>query len=209
MSSNNQNYWNEFYSNSQKMGPPSQFASFVLNEFFHYKNIVDIGCGNGRDAFFFNQYQKKVLGVDGSNKAIELNSKVAKDNINFKLFSFSKSKKISELAEYINQYYPNAIIYSRFFLHALTNDELDIFFDFLELLAFENNPICIEYRTIKDSTIKKHINNHFRNYLNPIDIEKKINLKKLKSIYFHEGTGLAKYKNEDAYVARHIILKQP
>ena len=27
----------------------------------------------------------------------------------------------------------------------------------------------------------------------------------LKSIFFKEGKGMAKYKNEDAHVARHII----
>ena len=56
----NKEYWSSFYAKSNEVPlEPSNFAVFVLKflqdspEKKSHKNILSIGCGNGRDAFFF------------------------------------------------------------------------------------------------------------------------------------------------------------
>ena len=55
------NYWNNYYGNV-KILKESSFARFIMK--FIGKNrkekkIIDIGCGNGRDSFYF--YRKKLM----------------------------------------------------------------------------------------------------------------------------------------------------
>ena len=68
-----------------------------------------------------------------------------------------------------------------------------------------NGSIFIEYRTEKDKKNQKIFKNHYRNFINPKNLENTLHKLNLKSVFFKEGKGMAKYKNEDAYVARHII----
>ena len=68
------NYWNNFYGDKKKFGE-SSFARFVLKKIKNKKNfkIIDIGCGNGRDSFFFSKKKFNVTGVDISSRAIKRN----------------------------------------------------------------------------------------------------------------------------------------
>ena len=79
------------------------------------------------------------------------------------------------------------------------------FIGLLQKLINKNGNIYVEYRTDKDKDNKKTFNNHYRNFINPKNLENILNKLNLKSIYFKEGRGMAKFKKEDAYVARNII----
>ena len=46
------NYWNNYYDNFEKF-KESSFARFVKKKIKKNSKIIDIGCGNGRDSFFF------------------------------------------------------------------------------------------------------------------------------------------------------------
>ena len=50
------NYWNNFYLKF-KLSKPTKFAIFVRKNFVKSgkKKLIDIGCGNGRDSFFFSK----------------------------------------------------------------------------------------------------------------------------------------------------------
>ena len=86
-------YWNTYYeSRGHSPTVPSQFGSFILNEFSGHQDFIDVGCGNGRDSIFFNNFGKSVLAIDGSEKVIELNKSVAEKfgwNIDFELCDLS------------------------------------------------------------------------------------------------------------------------
>ena len=53
---NIKNYWNIFYK-KKLIFKESSFARFTYNNIPKLKKrkIIDIGCGNGRDSFFFNK----------------------------------------------------------------------------------------------------------------------------------------------------------
>lgn len=61
--------WNDFYRIGQVPRLPSQFAIFVGNEVMTESlppvaSVIDVGCGNGRDAFFFARLGYDVGGLD-------------------------------------------------------------------------------------------------------------------------------------------------
>ena len=72
------NYWQNFYKNKKlqkEISYPSQFAIFSLNERNYDDTIIEFGCGNGRDSYFFSKYFKNVFAYDKSINAINLNKK--------------------------------------------------------------------------------------------------------------------------------------
>lgn len=201
------NYWQKFYKNKKiqkKILFPSQFAIFSLNEKSKEDFLIEFGCGNGRDAFFFSKYFKKVYAFDKSTNAITFNK------INFK-----KQKNLFFNYQDINNNFDNKIfktknkmIYARFFLHSLKDKEIDNFIKNCSKILLKNEKILVEYRNKKDKKNKKIFNKHYRNYLNPNEIIKKFSKEKMKNVYTIGGFGYAKYKNEDASVTRQIFIKK-
>ena len=74
--SNLENYWNKYYSKKISF-KHSSFAKFIFKFIKNkkFKTLIDIGCGNGRDSFFFASKGYKVTSVDISKEVIKLNSK--------------------------------------------------------------------------------------------------------------------------------------
>ena len=46
-------YLNEYYAKDRSQKLPSDFAKFVLEYMQKGKQLIDLGCGNGRDSIFF------------------------------------------------------------------------------------------------------------------------------------------------------------
>ena len=81
-------YWNTFYKcavNKININHPSQFAVFTVGEARDINTILEFGCGNGRDAFFFSKYFKKIYAFDSSKEIINKNNKQYSkiDNLKF------------------------------------------------------------------------------------------------------------------------------
>ena len=70
------NHWNEYYKKDGIPSYPSPFAKYVANQLNGEQNILEIGCGNGRDAKFFSAQGHNVTGIDRSNEAIDLCKKL-------------------------------------------------------------------------------------------------------------------------------------
>ena len=201
------NYWQNFYKNKKlhkKIDFPSQFAIFCTGEKLDESSIIEFGCGNGRDALFFSKYFKKVYAFDKSKFAIDYNKKSFLKNKNLSFYKYDINDKF-KLIKLRNE---KKSIYARFFLHTLNNHEIILFTKLCSSLLKKNEKVFCEYRTKKDKSKKKIFKNHFRNYLNPKNISKIFKSQKLNKIYQVEGQGFAKYKSEDAYVARQIFIKK-
>ena len=74
MKINDLSYWNKFYKIKDKRILSSNFAKFIKKKIINKKsNILEIGTGNGRDAFYFSKYCKSVIAIDQSKVAIRNN----------------------------------------------------------------------------------------------------------------------------------------
>ncbi len=48
-------YWNQYYKKGEAPSEGSTFAASVLCHIDKEHDLLELGCGNGRDAFFFSR----------------------------------------------------------------------------------------------------------------------------------------------------------
>lgn len=175
-------YWDNFYKNF-KEEKPSDFARFIFESEIIGKNdwILDIGCGNGRDAIFFKRFYKNVFGVDSADL----------DIIEFECFK-------SDIQEFIKKSCCFDVVYSRFFFHSIPPELTQ------KIIEWNKNWIVAEFRVKED--IPLLFKDHER-YL--VDAEWfKAMLEKTHDIhYFQISKGWSKYMGEDPLLAR-VIAKR-
>lgn len=204
-------YWDKYYSleKYENSAPtiPSQFAAFCALECANLKieNIVDIGCGNGRDSLFFSSYGFNVLALDQSEAAVQLLKKLANGRPCFDAIK----------VDAINHQLPTLPIknecfcyYSRFFIHSLTASQLSGFFSNLSETMKTGDYFFTEYRNEKDRYKVKVTQEHLRTFFSADFIRSIANDHGLECIYDISGEkGMAKYKEDDACVTRQIFKK--
>lgn len=198
------NYWDIYYGGREVPVLPSQFAVFVLGE-YRPDAVLDIGCGSGRDSFWFAQQGLKTIGVDGSRAAVDLCSQRATGNDNLKFLQADVGS--SSLAEeLLAEFTGSPLIYARFFLHAIDEAGQSALLDHAaKILNDRGGKFAVEYRTVRDMSLTKSTADHYRRFIQPSDLVAEANSKGLSCRYAVEGFGFAKYKTDDAYVARMIF----
>ena len=117
---------------------------------------------------------------------------------------------VTHLAEMISPLLEGApkpvMLYSRFLIHSLTSDqEVSLIQNVGAVLRKTSGIFIAEFRTVKDSNLRKETAPHFRRFVDPTRFLERCKQYDLKSRYFVEGTGFAKYRNDDAHVARIIL----
>ena len=78
---NNTKHWNIFYQKNNLIKKTS-FAQFVNKNAYSKNSIIDIGCGTGRDAFYYSNFFKEVYALDKSKVLINLKKKKNKSRTN-------------------------------------------------------------------------------------------------------------------------------
>lgn len=202
-------HWDTYYSSDSVPLSPSQFAAFVHAEYPDHA-IVDIGCGSGRDSMFFLSQGHEVIGLDASSEAILTCSSKALDysKNSFIVSNISDPALCATVIDALVTAPKSIVLYARFFLHAITPTEQEHFFAFCSRMRmYADVVVAVEFRTEHDRGLKKATTEHFRRYLNPSDVIATASLQKFHSLYYVEGFGFAKYRDDDAHVAR-IIFAQ-
>jgi len=177
----NDAYWKEFYKTKHIL-TPSPFAKFV-QELYADKtfNILDMGCGNGRDSYYFAKHKHKVTGVDKFNLP-----KSSKKNLTF--IEGGIPKKITA-----------DMVYSRFFLHAVTDAKI------YELMDKTPKIFVAEYRLLGDNPeIYKY---HKRNFLAQSGMLGMLNRNGFKILHEKSGYDMAVYENENPLVGRVVATR--
>ena len=207
-----ENYWNQFYgARAKTLAVPSQFALFVLGETADDCSIVDIGCGTGRDALYFSSQGRKVVGVDASVAGVEHCARTAADNgldATFLASVVDSPSLADEIKRASGSDGPNCV-YARFFIHAINDEEEQDFLTLASHLCKDGDLLAVEFRTLRDAQLAKETGAHYRRYVNPLTFIHRAISHGFASDYFVEGFGYAKYKNDDAHVARCMLRKGP
>ena len=215
-------YWSRFYERGQRIGVPSAFAASVAAELASAPSerpwptrnsepcyIVDMGCGDGRDSFFFASLGHRVLGLDVVGAVIESNrasaSRTQRDNIEFQETDLSAPGKLMDAIHgHAKQAPPgtNVIVYGRFLFHAVNDDEEAVILK--SLAALPSGTCCyFEFRTTKDAKLTKRFPRHYRRFIDVATfVERAGEMGKLDCLYKIEGQGMAKYGDEDPFVGR-------
>jgi len=192
---------------------PSQFATFALGEILstvgdatEIDGVIEFGCGNGRDSYFFANHGFQLLALDASEQAIELcRVHNRHDHARYMICEASASRQEVESFLYGKQ---RVAAYARFFLHAIDENEQQEFLELLGGLLPSDSLLFLEYRTVGDSCQRKVFgDDHYRRYLDHQEVLSAIEASGFSIAYEIEGQGLAKYKSEDAKVGRCFAVK--
>jgi SAM-dependent methyltransferase len=202
-------YWNDYYAHRSTIQRPipSQFATFVAGELERPHRIIEIGCGDGRDAIFFASYGHDVIGVDASLEAVKSCQELVE---RFGLQATFLAARIDErgLWNLLDAPIRPLLIYARFFMHAITNSEEQAFLDLVTALTWTGDMLAVEYRTIRDASGAKVTERHYRRFVMPAKLEASALERGFDVSYSVEGFGFAKYKQDDAYVARTLFVRR-
>ena len=99
------------------------------------------------------------------------------------------------------------LVYARFFVHAITEAEEVTLLDLAAAIADPGDLFAVEYRTIRDSSGAKVTAKHFRRFVMPAAFEARALARGFDVTYSVEGFGFAKYRQDDAYVARTLFRR--
>lgn len=202
-------YWNRYYGTRTSPVPniPSQFAAFVALEVAAGATIIDIGCGSGRDSLFFANAGFNVLGIDASSSAVSLCQQTAEKRGIYQASFLCCNVDDPKLSARISAATTGRIVvYARFFLHAIP-EEAEL--AFLKTAAALPNLdlLAIEFRTDRDAQQTKVTASHYRRFIPPLDFLSRAARFGFSPAYFTEGFGYAKYRDDDAHVARILMRK--
>jgi len=192
----NNGYWKKLYKKNIVPKKESNFAKFVFNYIRKNKlkgSLLDVGCGNGRDTFYFFNKGMHVMGIDKHPPTLSTSPEIIKQNI--LTFEYSNYK----------------FIYIRFVIHAISEKQLNKL-----LLKIRNKQtfVFIETRSTKglsaDEKSKLLFNSgigdsHFRMLYSKEYLTKKLS-KKFKVLYVKESKNFAKYKSENPYCLRYVLM---
>jgi SAM-dependent methyltransferase len=205
-------YWNGYYGRAAAaFSPrPSQFAAFFAGEIEPGTLVVDIGCGNGRDSLFFAQAGFETIGVDGSSAAVEGCQAAARGaglaRARFLCSRVEDTALGGRVAELAGPAAPRAL-YARFLLHAITEAQEDALLATAAGLCRAGEILAVEFRTLRDVAQTKVTGAHYRRFIDPLHLIAAASRHGFATRYFVEGFGYAKYKADDAHVARCIFAR--
>ena len=205
-------YWNDYYASSAatQRPLPSQFAAFVAGELKGPTRVIELGCGNGRDSIFFASYGHDVTGVDGSESAVKACQTLAEAlgvDARFLQSSIDDPGLPGRLRADSGQDRP-LMIYARFFVHAITDEEEKEFFALATALTSPGDMLAVEYRTVRDQSGAKVTDAHYRRFVAPSSFQANALASGFEVTYAAEGFGFAKYKQDDAYCARELFTRR-
>jgi len=210
-------YWDNYYGQKKAVHFPSPFAEYCVKRGL-VKNavVLDIGCGNGRDSFYFvENYAQYVVGMDQSDVAISNNIKntnnlkdAHKNNIEFAVHNFVDPSSYTKIN-------PD-LYYSRFTFHAITHEEQLEFISMLNSTMKHGSICAIEARTVSDKIYQDGVKtgdntnftDHHRCFSVPNNVIKDVIRHDFEIIYFEESTEFAKFKDEEPSVMRLIFRKR-
>lgn len=206
-------YWNDYYNKNQAPSYCSPFARDCLPFLNKKKPLCELGCGNGRDSFYFAANGLQVVAVDLSDQIVRaLHQQLRnKTNPTFICQDFSLLPTPLESLSF-------GTIYARFSLHAVKKEKASraMQWGFNNLIS--GGLFLIEVRSVYDdlcgqgTKVEGEENawllTHYRRFICKDEI-----LSELVDIGFsiefcQESRGLAVHKNEDPVVIR-IFAKKP
>lgn len=201
-------YWDEYYATraTTRRPLPSQFATFVAGELDRPHRIIELGCGNGRDSIFFSSYGHDVTGVDGSAAAVKACTDLAAALGESATF-IQSAIDAPGLAERLRRVEGPHVLYARFFVHAITDGEEQRFLDLAAAVTTPGDMLAVEYRTVRDQVGAKETETHYRRFVLPATFQARALGRGFEVTYAVEGYGFAKYRHDDAYVARTLFQR--
>ncbi len=208
----NKSYWDGFYKHNFKH-TPSQFCVSVLTELDDKAVIVELGSGNGRDSLYFASQGHMTIALDLSHEAINsCEAEAVKRHVDHSYFvqaDLTSQQQLKGIIEKARSKAKNTPLtfYSRFVMHSLDDNQEQTLLAILADNIQEGEKIYFEFRSQEDADLDKHFGGHYRRYVDTDLFFSRLKNGGFEIEYQIIGQGMAKYKEEDPFVARIIAKK--
>ncbi len=204
----NSAYWNQYYKNRVCPEEPSPFAQYVATLVEPGRDMVELGCGNGRDAVFFAARGLHITALDMSQEAISQLQSRGLPNAQFLCGDFVNSN--------IHQPDSYDYAYSRFTIHSINHNQEQVLLGNLFRGLRPGGKLFIEVRGVNDPLFGKgkqvernafFYDNHYRRFIVLDELVESLERHGLRVEYAQERTGFAPYGNDDPPVIRIVAAK--
>lgn len=205
-------YWTKFYKEGGAPEVPSNFAKFVMERFAKSgQSLIELGCGNGRDARFFAANGVEVTAVDQCVSEIDELAQA----------STQRSNPHYETADFTDM--PDSdngfdVVYSRFTLHSVSaiGQARALEWGYRNLVP--GGLLCVETRGQKNELFRKGepvegepnafvYEDHYRRFVDFVDFKKEITDTGFNIVEAAERTGFAPHEGTDYHFIRVIARK--
>lgn len=201
-------HWGSFYSEDVAPKKPSPFAETISAVLPSGTRLIDIGCGNGRDACFFARQGHDITAIDRSPEAIQA---ARSEGSSARFLAGTLPELRNELGS------PFAAAYSRFVIHAMPLAEEEDLLDSIREILLPNGRIFLECRSIKDPMIRlgevlspnERIHGHYRRFIILDELRERLTRRGFVIENETESDGLAIFGEENPVVIRINARKVP
>ena len=206
-------YWANFYATTTYTSG-STFFEFANTWPGLPGNIIDIGCGDGRDACAFGAAGRTVLGVDQSPVGIEHAAQHARENglgdrVRFRTCDVADVDDLGRAMDEVTEGSDGPVaFYMRFFLHAIPEQVQAGLMKAVDTHARPGDFVVAKFRTDKDEAKAKVHTKHYRRFQNADLFRESLALHHgFEVLHFEERAGLSPYKGEDPVLCRVIARR--
>ncbi|TIC89222.1 methyltransferase domain-containing protein [Nocardioides sp. GY 10113] len=203
-------YWANFYARTEYT-EGSTFFSFVERFPDLPTTVIDIGCGDGRDACAFGAAGRRVLGLDQSPVGIEhaagRAAALGLADAEFATCDVGDRDALSAHLDKVREQDEPVVFYLRFFLHAIHPEAQETLLDAIGACSRPGDMFAAEFRTDKDADREKVHGRHYRRFQNAEELVADLHRRGWPVLHFEEGTGLSPYQGEDPVLARVVARR--
>lgn len=204
----NRVYWDQYYKNRVCSEKPSPFAQYVATLVQPGRHLVELGCGNGRDAVYFAGLGLNVTALDLSQEAIDMLNEKKIPGARFICGDFIAADcHAPECYDYA---------YSRFTIHAINEKQEKLLLRTMHRSLKPGGKLFIEVRSVNDPLFGKgkalernayFYDNHYRRFIVLSELLERLEQEGYRVEYAQESTGFAPYGNDDPPVIRVVAVK--
>lgn len=202
-------YWNQYYSSGNDIVNPSLFARKISKVIRKPCDMLELGCGNGRDSLYFNNLGVNVVAIDASDIIInKLITNYNRDGLCFICDDFVCSSAI-----FARQY---DYCYSRFSLHAINEEQEKTVIKNVYNGLKKNGQFFIEVRSINDNLfgngtqVERNsyvFNGHYRRFIVKSELEQNLINTGFYITYSEEQRGFAPFNGDNPPIIRIVASK--
>ncbi|WP_243058202.1 bifunctional 2-polyprenyl-6-hydroxyphenol methylase/3-demethylubiquinol 3-O-methyltransferase UbiG [Nocardioides sp. SR21] len=205
-------YWGDFYiSRALDRVPttPSPFATWVADRLEPDQRVLDVGCGNGRDAVFFAQQGHRVTALDGSPRALQLSRRLAGQqgvrvrptwlNLNDLHSALTTGARLAHAPRRAE------VVYARFLLDAIEPDTRQTFWRWARMVQRRGGTTYLEFRTWQGTLRARAFPFHYRTLLDPKQVVAEIEAAGGTVLHREVGKGLAPFDGENPRICRLVV----